>query len=572
MRLPALSRWREFPFHPFLFSVFPITSLYAANLGKGYLGAAIAIAAGLVIIVAVLWLLLNLLTRQASASAIILTAFLLLFFSLGHLISALGTMLEKLQVAEQTEFLVKGETSLIVWLSVGAVILLAITRRVLRRAGELDAVTRFLNIVALALLVISGLNLAYNGVSFYVIPRLQAEMEKPPTTTADQGSAGYSAGATQASATAANSEATEKNKGVKGFIRSWRQNVPAGGIAIPSSPPDIYYIVVDAYARQDVLQSLYGYDNSEFIDYLVDKGFYVADYSAANYPQTALSLASTLNMMYLDDVIDQVGTHTSNRTPLDVMIKQSEVFSLLRNSGYKLTAFDSGYDPTRIRDADEYLSPPGWSPSAFEEAFIMLTPMSVFRRTIADYRRARTLYMFDHIPDATEDDRATLVFAHITIPHFPFIFDAEGCPIEPSKGAGNREDYGDDEYLELYTDQLVFTSEKVISIIDEILSQSPEPPIIILQSDHGPAAQLAPSWSLSHSNVTERLSILNAYFFPDRDYTSLYEGISPVNTFRVVLNEYFGMDFELLVDRAFFSSWSRPYDLTEVTSELKRGE
>jgi hypothetical protein len=180
------------------------------------------------------------------------------------------------------------------------------------------------------------------------------------------------------------------------------------------------------------------------------------------------------------------------------------------------------------------------------------------------------LYAFDHVPNAATNEEPTFVFAHITVPHFPFIFDKEGNPIEPSKGMGGREDYEYDEYIAGYTEQLAFASDKVISVIDAILSQSPEPPIIIVQSDHGPAAQLAPGWSVSESNVTERLSILNAYYFPDQDYASLYDEITPVNTFRVIFNQYFGGDYDLLDDQAYFSSWDRPYDVIEVTSEVRR--
>src|SRR5690606_37053064 len=40
-----------------------------------------------------------------------------------------------------------------------------------------------------------------------------------------------------------------------------------------SGDPDIYYIILDAYGRQDSLQTL-GYDNSTFIGELEDLGFY----------------------------------------------------------------------------------------------------------------------------------------------------------------------------------------------------------------------------------------------------------------------------------------------------------
>ncbi len=571
MRLSAISRWTTAPFHPLIFSVFPVISLYAANLGKGYLGEALAIAAGLVIVVTVLWLLLNLLTRRPAGSAIILTALLVLFFSYGHVMSALDAILDKLHLTGQTQFLVRGETSLIVWLVLGAILLFAIARYALRNAGKLGTMTRFLNTVALALLVISGLNLAYNSLSFYVIPRVRAEMEEPPTTTADQDPDSFDAGDSQDPADAESLDATDDGRGVNEFISAWRQALPTEGVAVSSAPPDIYYIVVDAYARQDILQSLFGHDNSKFIDYLVDRGFYVADYSTANYPQTALSLASSLNMVYLDGVIEKVGTHTSDRMPLAAMIKQCKIFSLFRNSGYKLMAFDSGVFATQITRADLFLSPPtGWSPSEFQEGLIMYTPLSVFRATVADFRRERILYAFDHIPDAARDGGPTFVFAHLLLPHFPFIFDAEGRPIEPRKGVGARSDYGYDEYTEGYTDQLVFASNRLMALIDAILSQSTLPPIIIPQSDHGSAAQLGDAWNVTETNLPERLSILNAYYFPDHDYAGLYKEISPVNTFRVVLSKYFGMDYDLLEDRAYFSIWLRPYDLTEVTSEVRR--
>jgi hypothetical protein len=63
--------------------------------------------------------------------------------------------------------------------------------------------------------------------------------------------------------------------------------------------PDVYYIILDGYARGDVLEELYSFDNSDFIAALQARGFYVAEASQANYPQTAFSLASSLNMAYI---------------------------------------------------------------------------------------------------------------------------------------------------------------------------------------------------------------------------------------------------------------------------------
>jgi hypothetical protein len=67
-----------------------------------------------------------------------------------------------------------------------------------------------------------------------------------------------------------------------------------------SNSPDVYYIILDGYGRQDVLQREYGFDNTEFIHALRARGFYVADCSESNYAHTLYSLASSLNYDYLD--------------------------------------------------------------------------------------------------------------------------------------------------------------------------------------------------------------------------------------------------------------------------------
>ena len=56
----------------------------------------------------------------------------------------------------------------------------------------------------------------------------------------------------------------------------------------------------------DTLRDLYGYDNSPFLDFLRSKGFYVADKSVTNYPRTELSVASSLNMKYMNYLSKQM--------------------------------------------------------------------------------------------------------------------------------------------------------------------------------------------------------------------------------------------------------------------------
>ena len=46
--------------------------------------------------------------------------------------------------------------------------------------------------------------------------------------------------------------------------------------------PDIYYIILDAYPGADVLERVYQFNNTPFLEYLTENGFYVANKSKPN--------------------------------------------------------------------------------------------------------------------------------------------------------------------------------------------------------------------------------------------------------------------------------------------------
>ena len=158
------------------------------------------------------------------------------------------------------------------------------------------------------------------------------------------------------------------------------------------------------------------------------------------------------------------------------------------------------------------------------------------------------------------------MFTHIIAPHQPFVFDADGTPIDPHGPYYLSMAQQSDPafYHRPYVKELTFINARLQETIETILASSKEPPIIVLQSDHGSGSTWHPT-SLYETNMRERLPILNAYYFPDGDYSALYEDITPVNTFRVVLNQFFGAKLELLDDTSYFSSFQRLYEFHDVT-------
>jgi hypothetical protein len=322
--------------------------------------------------------------------------------------------------------------------------------------------------------------------------------------------------------------------------------------------PDIYYIILDGYGRADILQELLGYDNSEFLNALRQRGFYIADCSQSNYAYTEFSLASSLNYNYLDNL------NVHNRSARIALIKHSAMRSFLEANGYKIVAFPTGWAFTEWRDADLYLDyeHPVTSLTEFESLLLNTTALRVITNfqipdqsgaSHKDFRRLRVFSLLDKIKKLPELDEDLFVFAHLVVPHFPYTFGPNGeVPAYQGKNAAYQ------ETAAAYLDQVKFLNKEILKVIDALMENSDVPPIIILQSDHGPLPDLT-------TEGWQRMLNLSAYYLPGMQMDKiLYSSMTPVNSFRVVLNSYFDQSLPLLEDHSYFAPGEDRYDYQEV--------
>jgi len=339
---------------------------------------------------------------------------------------------------------------------------------------------------------------------------------------------------------------------------------------------DVYYIILDAYGGQNTLQKYYEYDNSKFIAQLEEMGFYVAIDSNSNYIQTSLSMCSSLNSDYIESIT--IGKRPiKKRSHLFDCISNSKIRRLLTGRGYRMVSFKTSYEFVAISDADIFYG--SGNHSKFTGIILDATMARMLRENekvrnwlyALPYKEHRqiTLDTFDHLKNIPEMDGAFFVFAHVLAPHPPFVFNEDGPVSEFSTPftLGDASDYvalhSREEYINGYRGQIQYVNKLVIDTISAILEKSNTPPIIVIQGDHGPVAYL--DWeSMENSKMDERLGILNAYYFPNQNYADLYPSISPVNSFRVILNEYFDGEYDLLPDRHYFSTFSKPLKFTKV--------
>jgi len=341
-------------------------------------------------------------------------------------------------------------------------------------------------------------------------------------------------------------------------------------ISVPVQPteasPDIYFIILDMYGRNDVLAEEFGYDDGFFLRQLKDMGFYVASCSQSNYHSTTYSLSATLNANYLNSLSDQFTPENKDTTLLWHLIQNSAVETVLRKHNYKIVAFETGYEWTEWEDADYFYTLKSTKINGFEDLLLRNSFPAVFSEKgyldayllTGDQRKHDlSLYVLDELENVPLLPGPKFVFVHVTIPHPPFVVGPNGeFEVIPPHYENNEDYYLKDEYKIGYRNQIAFLNMRIPQVFQAILENSARPPVIIVQGDHGPR----------FVKTDKQLDILNAYYFPEPQ-PELYPSMTPVNNFRLIFNSYFGTSLPYLSDRSYASELDRPYDFKEIPND-----
>lgn len=497
--------WFSIPWYPVMMSLYPALALLSANAGQIGPEAGLRSLIASTVLGGVLFFVLWLFFRQGHKAALLSTLWLALFFSYGH---------AYIYIDEQFP-----DSDYSHWLEIGwSVLFLLALFWATRPRLTFIASTPALNTIAIALLA---------------MPLWQILSEGGPRSV-------HALGADHAP--------IQKD------------------LTLPETPPDVYYIILDSYGRADVLDMAYDYDNTEFLEALKERGFYVAECSRSNYVRTEISLASSLNMMYLPDLDDEFKPESTARRTLWNALEHSAVRYNFESLGYETVNFETGFAWNEWKDADVFLAPPPFTSglTEFEGLFLRTTlaryaqdwgwvdPDAMMGQTFRD----RFNNIFDNMDDLAAMPGPQLSYIHVISPHPPFVFDPDGNPTYPPDFWNEQRMYPYDLYARGYTNQLTYLNRKVLQAIDTLLAESDTPPIIILQGDHGPWMQ----------PKDRRMWILNAYYLPGNT-DKLYPTITPVNTFRLVFDTYFGGKYDMLEDASYFSPVPNLYDFTEMPNQ-----
>lgn len=338
-------------------------------------------------------------------------------------------------------------------------------------------------------------------------------------------------------------------------------------------PLDVYFILVDEFPSNFVLKQFYNYDNKPFLAALEKRGFVVAEQAHSNYPRTMLTLPSMLNMTYLNELASICGKDTTDWSLVGILTRKARAIELFKKAGYEYIHFGSATPPT---DWNPYaqINFPCTYINTFTTKLILSSLPGLFSQTHEFLDRDERQQRLDVLSGAAQVPKVKgkkFIFVHLLMPHEPFIFGPNGEPVH-AKEAVDGEQWSK-ETQRGFRDQAIFLESKLLETIDLILVKSDQRPIIIIQGDHGPNSRGFLTTPNPNKDVlVERYGILSAYLLPENLRSSVYDTISPVNVFRIILNDQLGTTFSNLVDTSYYSPFPYLCRFVDVTKQIKAQE
>jgi sulfatase-like protein len=343
---------------------------------------------------------------------------------------------------------------------------------------------------------------------------------------------------------------------------------PRGPVEPPATrPPDVVMVMLDGYPGDAAakLATTAGspYDADLFPDELEALGFHVQRNSNSNYLLTPMTLASMFDMRHLSDIEGLVkGDERGGQgRRFRQIINDSAGLEALHRAGYELIWVDSGFNHVETRRVDRWIDQ--GSPNELEIRMLALTFAGRSLNTAAPdllsgLQRQRVTAELGEITSLVDEphDQPRFIFVHIPSPHAPWIFGPDGEPRREGMSsffadfAGAR-GIDRDEALRRVFDQATYIGKQTAAQVSKLVDR-PNPPAVVVFSDHGPGTEISFT-DPATTDLVERSSNFLATFTPGK--SGLYdEFTTPVNILSTLLTGYLGADVPRKPDTIY--AWS----------------
>lgn len=319
--------------------------------------------------------------------------------------------------------------------------------------------------------------------------------------------------------------------------------------------PDIYYILFDEFSGFEPMREYW--HNAEvdgFVNFLESKNFQIIEDSHGSSTNSIHQMATRLN--YKNFPYRNVSEFSFSKESEEWYdkISDNQVLKFLKQEGYTTITFIpfqfANLSSKTIKSDITYnvKDIPATTFSVyFDEFWILVADKTMLKELSSVYKKLGTdshsnfiFFTINKISNLRDISSPKFIYAHLLFPHSPYLFDKNGNLNLPS--AYNDNAY----YLGNYNYSMKIAQEIVNHILEE--ANSDNPPVIILQSDHGFRNFSEDNGfknQLSDFPEEYKTSILYARLMPG--YTPSYSAqeSDPINTFPILFNYLFDANIPL---------------------------
>jgi hypothetical protein len=324
-----------------------------------------------------------------------------------------------------------------------------------------------------------------------------------------------------------------------------------------------------------VLREVLGFDNTPFEDSLRALGFVVPGSMRSNYTQTVTSLTSLLNSAHVTGIARDVGETTTDFSLPKYLVEHNRAARFLKARGYRYALFPSAWwsvtEHSPLADLEFDARPEFRLADEVRRTELRLAVLrsTLLRNSLRRERGDADFYRrtFAGLREMPADPAPTFTFAHVLLPHIPYIFD-EACRPLASPIPSTAEDDSPAQRA-AYVRQVRCVDSLVLDLVTTLLRRSATPPVILVVGDHGSRFTDARYYQrpdrVSPAFIRERFGALGAFYLPAGGEQAFDEPVSLVNVMGNVLRYYFSADLPLSPDDRYVSGL-QPYRFHRVDS------
>lgn len=387
---------------------------------------------------------------------------------------------------------------------------------------------------------------------------------------------------------------------------------------IPKYRPNVYFIILDAHVGNRAFKKFYKSDYSDLNNFLESKGFFVAQNSHSNYPITGLSILSTLSMVYSTDYNNYIDIRGLCGDSFVQQAFRNRGYKIVQTSnGYAPVTGCGGYEdiciavpwyyPTSqeqaffssssivpwfkeiilgyrgyLKDNPVYGIKSEFLKNKYFEKFFTSKwiQMLIDSNVIAHYsfqisdvpknipsKKHWPFFWFIHtmgMHNVTRNESGEYQYSPEIFKDCVYQYDkkldkliCEAIPPFKRLPRENNDSFGT---RVRYVKQQKWLANEVKQAVNKIIKIDPEA-VIIIQADHGTTEmngkvreKHTKDWT--RDDVLELYNIFNAIRLPKKEWQErLYDSISSVNTFRLILGCLDKKDYPFLPDRMIAAAY-----------------